>query len=236
MLNKEIIQRIQSAYSKGVSSDDSRLTRRAIYSKIKTLRIRLLVQELNKKKPLNIWNYQTIPCIELEEVAVHNCPCIVPDGCTILRSKHKLPRILSSLFGNAIKGVYSLARKEISPIEISAVEYLSAGRYTNNTPRYFLQDGYLYVVNSKLQVVTITAIFEEPLEAKNFPSVCPGQDCRDCNKCVDPLEQDFPLDGELVDVLVEMAKSELVNTYLQVPQDNRNNANDERLVKPENGE
>ena len=39
----EIIERIQSAYSKGVKTDDSRLSSRHIYSKIKSVRNRLVV-------------------------------------------------------------------------------------------------------------------------------------------------------------------------------------------------
>lgn len=235
MRNREIIQRIQSAYSKGVPSDDSRLTSRHIYSKMCTLRTRLLVQELNKKKILSTWNYQTLPCVSLIEVPLHECPCVPPNGCTILRSEQKIPRLLSSLFGDALKGVYTLNRKSISYIAPEAVEYMGGGKYTSKEPKYFFSGGYLYLVNTNLKIVSLQGIFEDPLAASKFRDSCKEKDCKDCNTCIDYKDLEFPLDGELIEVVVEMSKQDLVNTFLTVPQDNRNNGNDERLVQPENG-
>ena len=200
-----------------------------------TLRTRLIVQELNKKKSLSAWNYQTLPCVELIEVPLHECPCVIPDGCTIRRSKEKIPRLLSSLFGDVLKGVYTLNRKAISQIDMNVVEYLGGGRYTNKDPRFFFSNGYLYIVNSPLKVVSVVGIFEDPISASNFKNMGKESTCTDCDTCVDYRELEFPLDGELVDVLIELAKQDLVNTFLTVPQDNRNNNNDERLVQPENG-
>ena len=48
----EIIQRIQSLYSKGVESDDTRLMSRHIYNKLLTVRARLISQDA-KKKPVS---------------------------------------------------------------------------------------------------------------------------------------------------------------------------------------
>jgi len=83
----ELIQRIQSLYSKGVQSDDTRLSNRHVYNKIKTVRSKLVSQEAKKKQKISSWNYQPIPCIELIKVDAHDCPCIPPVGCKILRSK-----------------------------------------------------------------------------------------------------------------------------------------------------
>ena len=45
----EIIERIQSAYSKGVRSASSRLSSRLIYSKYKSVRKMLVAQQIKKK-------------------------------------------------------------------------------------------------------------------------------------------------------------------------------------------
>ena len=73
----EIVQRVQSLYSKGVHSDDSRLSARHIYNKLLTVRARLISQEAKKKQKISQWNYQTISCIELIKVPAHECPCSV---------------------------------------------------------------------------------------------------------------------------------------------------------------
>ena len=93
----EIVQRVQSLYSKGVHSDDSRLSARHIYNKLLTVRARLISQEAKKKQKISQWNYQTISCIELIKVPAHECPCLPPIGCDMLRSKYKLPKPLSGL-------------------------------------------------------------------------------------------------------------------------------------------
>ena len=46
----DIISRIQAMYSKGAASDDSRLSARHIYSKMKTSRSFLLKRELDRLK------------------------------------------------------------------------------------------------------------------------------------------------------------------------------------------
>ena len=46
----EVISRIQSMYSKGTASDDTRLSARHIYSKMKTSRSFLLKRELDRRK------------------------------------------------------------------------------------------------------------------------------------------------------------------------------------------
>ena len=104
----EIIQRIQTLYSKGASSDDSRLSNRFIYNKMLTVRSMLISNEAKKKQRISQLNYQTIPCIELVEVPKHECPCIPPQGCTILRSKYRLPEPLSGLAGTLVQGVYDI--------------------------------------------------------------------------------------------------------------------------------
>ena len=53
MTNGEIIQRIQSMYSKGVESDDSRLRPRHIYNKLLTTTAKLYQQQKNKKQKIN---------------------------------------------------------------------------------------------------------------------------------------------------------------------------------------
>ena len=69
----EVINRVQSLYSRGVQSDDTRLEDRHIYSKLITARSKVLSQKANKKQMLSQWNYQTIPCIQMVEASKHEC-------------------------------------------------------------------------------------------------------------------------------------------------------------------
>ena len=108
MKTEEIIQRVQSLYSKGVQSDNSRLSSRHIYSKLLTSRSKLLHQKLSKRQKISQFNYQTLPCVELIEAPKNECPCLPPVGCTILKSKYPLPKVLVSLNAHAIEYVTSV--------------------------------------------------------------------------------------------------------------------------------
>ena len=227
MKNKEVIQRVQQLYSKGVHSDDSRLKSRHIYSTLKTVRNLLLSQQMNKKQTLSNWSYQTLPCVELIEVPDNLCPCAPPSGCSILRSKHKLPSIVKSLYGDSFKSVSLMDKKPIPEVDMSVVSYSSEGKYTSNALKYFINGGYLYVVSDvTLKIVTIVGAFEDPIEADKFENFCSSTG--ECIDCMDYMELEFPIDGNLVKPLLELAYQEVVAQFSQGVEDKRNDSDGEQ--------
>lgn len=228
----EIIQRIQSLWSKGVQSDDLRLTERHIYNKMLTVRSRLLYQKANKKQKLNQWNFQTLPCVELVKAPIHECPCLPPIGCEILKTKYPLPKPITNLTNHILQSVTSLDGSVIySEIGWTEYKYKQGNKYTGSKPDYFIRDGYLYLTyKSGPKVVTITGLFQDPVEAESFPSYC--DNCEDCQDCDSPLEKEFPIDDELLDVLVEFCIQELVVMFSQSQQDKTNNSQDDNNTQP----
>lgn len=222
----ELIQRIQSLYSKGVQSDDSRLSSRHIYNKLLTVRSRLITQQANKKQAISVWNYQTLSCIELVKVPAHECPCAPPLGCEILRSKYKIPGIISGIFGDLIQTVSTVDRGiKFDRVTINSVNYQKGNKYTSNKLQYFLHNDYLYITSNRhLGVVMLTGVFEDPVEASKFQSYC---ECKEgCTDCIDYQELDFPLDTNLLDQLIELSLQELLEIFMQVPEDVTNNSRD----------
>jgi hypothetical protein len=230
MKTSEIIQRIQSLYSKGAQSDDSRLTSRHIYNKLVTVRSVLLSQQAKKKQRISQWNYQTIPCIELIKAPVHECPCLPPVGCEIYRSKFQLPEPLTDLNTHLIQSVSTITG-EVTFSEIGWTEkkYKSSNKYTGNKPDYFIRNKYLYITYRKgPTVISVTAIFENPWEAEEFPSIC-DVDCTDnCPGCESPLDQEFPIDNDQIDTLIEMSVGELILMFSQSNEDVDNNTRDDQ--------
>ena len=226
MLVKELIQRVQSLYSKGVESDDSRLSSRHIYNKLLSVRSRLISQQAKKKQRVSQWNYQTIPCIELVKVPAHDCPCLPPIGCEILRSKYKLPAPLSGLSDDLIDWVRSIEKSiKIDRITINALTAQKGNKYTAKKLQFFIENEYLYISTpSNLKVVAMRALFEDPIEAEQFKGYC-DEDCTDCD-CIDYLGYEFPIDTDLVDTLIEMAVKEVVILFSQSPEDLSNNTRD----------
>lgn len=232
MLIKEILQRIQSLYSKGVQSDDSRLSSRHIYSVMLSIRDTLLVQKINKRQPISQWNYQTLDCIELIKAKPYECPCLPSIGCEILRTKERLPKPLSGIIdGHMIQSVTSLEGSVVfSPTTWTDKKYKKGSKYTSTKPDYYIRDNYLYVTTKKgPKLISITGLFEDPLEASNYPNLCSEDvDCKDdtCIDCTSPLDKDLPLDRDMVKPLIEMASVELLSMFSQGREDITNNTKD----------
>ena len=229
---QEIIQRIQSLYSKGVQSDDTRLTSRHIYNKLITVRARLVSQEAKKKQRISRWNYQTLPCVELIEVSAHDCPCLPPIGCMMVRSKYKLPKPLSGLDKNLIQSVQTIDRGlKIDEITMNAMNSLRGNKFTSKKLNFFIQDGYLYItVPTKIRIVSVTGLFEDPLEVKKFPNFCQTEDCVDCGECLDFTKEDFPIDNDMIDALIELSLTELVQLFGAGIEDLYNDSRDNRQI------
>lgn len=221
----EIIQRVQSLYSKGVQSDDTRLSARHIYNKLLTVRSKLISQEAKKKQKISPWNYQTIPCIELIKVPAHDCPCVPPIGCQMLRSKYELPQPLSGLSGVLIQSVTTIDRGiKIDEMSLNAVNYQKGNKYTARKLNYFIYNNYLYITTpSTLKAVSLTGLFEDPLVVNKYKGYC---ECVECTECFDYKEEDFPINNDMIDTLIELTIQELVVLFTQSIEDLTNNSTD----------
>jgi len=225
MLIGELIQRIQSLYSKGSQSDDSRLTPRHIYNKLVGVRSRLLAEELKVKQKLNAWNYQTLPCVELIKTPQHECVCIPPLGCLFLRTKHQLPKTFTGKDKPLIQAVTSINGDTIfSETTWLEKKYKHYNKYTANKPDYYIKNNYLYITShSELKLISITAIFEDPLDAYKFPSYCPLEVYDECESIFD---KEFPIDSDKIDMLIEFSINELIQVFNQNREDLTNNSTD----------
>lgn len=230
----EIISSVQSLYNRGVKSDDSRLSSQLIYSKMLRVRSKLYFQKSNKKQKLSQWNYQTLPCVELVKAPIHECPCLPPIGCEILKTKHPLPNPILNMTSHLIQSVTSLDGSVLySEIGWSEYKYKHASKYTSNKPDYFIKDGYLYITHKKgPKILTITGLFQDPMEVFDYPSFC-EKDCVDC-ECVDIQDRDFPIDPDMDEALVEFTVQELVLLFSQEQEDRTNNSKDD--VNPKGNE
>ena len=231
MIIREIIQRVLSAYSKGVSSDDVRLTKRHIYNKLLTTRALLLSREVNKKRKLSAWNYSTLPCVEIVEITSNEeCPCIPDVGCSVYRSKHKLPKPIVSLSSYMIKGVYSTdAQRSIKFTEVSVNQskYTKGGKYSSNNNKYMLHNGYIYIISKVAPIaVSIDLLVEDIMEAYNFINYC-NNNTVDCADKI--LEKEFPIDGYLLEPLIQITIDELISGFSKSLQDSLNNSQDSTI-------
>lgn len=222
----DAIQRVQSLYSRGVHSDDTRLTSRHIYSALVTARA-VLIRQRAEKQQLSQWMYQSIPCVELIDSPKHECPCIPTNGCSVLRTKYKLPKPVTGLSDVLIQSVTTLdGNITLDPSTFETEKYAGGNKFTAKKPTYYIRNEYLYItIYKKLQVITLSGIFEDPIDAQLYPSFCPS-DCPEC-ECKSPFDSPFPIDGDLIRPLLQVANDELIIMLKQMGEDKSNNASDD---------
>jgi hypothetical protein len=224
MKTSEVIGLISTAYNKGVRSDDSRLSTQLIYTRALAVRQRLISQQIKKRQKISDWNYMVLPCVEMIEVPSHTCTCLPQIGCNVFRTKHKLPKTLTDLNQHIISFVMSIENGMMID-EASREEflYMDGNKYTSKKLKYIIEDGYLFVPKNSPGVIKIKFLPENPIDVLTFPSMCP---CTDCDPCLDIMNVDFPIDGDMIEVLVEMVTASLIANFSVAIEDQSNNGKD----------
>lgn len=226
----EAISRLRVLLENGVASDDTQLAHRFLYSILKTLRTKRIRQRIDSVLYLSPFYYNTIDCLPLELGKFADCPCFTND-CFILRSKYKIPKIVSTRNKLAIKAVTTIDGKNIYETSPTKDDHKEYSRTKTKNLFYFIHNGYLFITGSTtLKVVTITAIFENPLDLADINACDPDGNALPI-VCFDPKEQDFPIDEDLFDDIEDMALEKIYKVMLRMPNDNENNAKAAELTK-----
>ena len=224
----ELIQDVNTAYNKGVGSDDTRLVPRYVYSKLLAARNRLINQQGNSTQKIGQAVYQTLPCIEMETAPIHECACLPPKGCTIYRSKYKLPQFLVNINDEMIQSVSTVTGEiEYHKTTWEEKKHTTGRRYVKKIHDYYIRNHRLYITaQTGPTTITLTGIFADPIIALSFKSFC--DDCigNDCVECDSPLDIEFPIDGHKVNTLVEMVVIDIRENFSRGIEDRTNDSAD----------
>lgn len=210
----EVIQRVQSLYSKGVESSATRLADRHVYSKLLSVRATLFSQKATARRKIGNWNYQTLSCVGFEIAPLQECPCLPPVGCKILKSVLQIPSFVTSYNGNLIESVTSTDGEIIfDAITWKEKRVKRANKLTAAKPDYYVRNGHFYITSPKTtKIATISGIPYDPIEFHRFPAYCEeDQDCsgEDCIDCISNYDLDFPIDGDMITPLIQLTVQEL---------------------------
>ena len=150
----EAISRLKILLENGIASDDTILSNRFLYSILKTLRTKRIRQKLDSYFFLSPFYYNTIDCVPLELGKFADCPCFT-NNCFILRSKYKIPKIMSTRNKLAIKAVTTITGQIISETSPTQDEYKKYTRTKKEGIFYFIHNDYLYITGTTtLKVIT----------------------------------------------------------------------------------
>ena len=198
--------------------EDPFLTDRFIYSLIikfsKTLIKReSLVNSIYKYTNL----FKEIPCIDLIEVDIVEACCTgIRTGCTIKRTKDKLPNLMEIDSGPVIRTVssldYSRTLTETYPSLYTNMTKTSGFKY-NNKKYFWYLNGYLYIPNVEWEGVRISAIFDDDVDAYNCST-----DLNDNPSCKAKQDEDLAIPEHLFSEIEQMVVQQIL-TAGQIPSD-----------------
>lgn len=227
MIIREAIDRVQHDYSKGIQSDDSRLNNRFIYSNLLSMRNQIFIEQTNKHESLGQWAYNTIQCVELVKSSVYDCPCIPSIDCGMWKTKHPLPESIVGRNKHLIKSVTRLDGLVVyDETTFSRRKNRSGNKYTSSKQEFFIYDDYLFIEipnsdEQKDKVVAITMAAYDPIQAELYSGLCSN------NECLNYFDVNIRF-GKKADTIIEMTSTKILNKFLQILDDKRNNSIDER--------
>lgn len=215
----QIIQRVQSLYSKGVQSDDTRLTTRHIYSKLISARAVILLQQVKKKNKISDWSYQEVS-FSLASTSALSVPANVPDGYIVKATTTTVPAPITSTLMHSIDWVMSgNGAIKLDETNRNELLHISGNRYTKGKSRYMIYKDYIYVFGVEaLTSIVVRMLAEDPLEVYAINLAGTNYDI---------FSLEFPLEEALVDVVIELATKELVESFRLQTEDFKNDSRDE---------
>jgi len=207
-------------------TDDSEIDDRYIHYLINIKRAKYLKQRLDQLgRKFNTRILQTF-CLGTEEVSINECGLDL-ECDTILRTNKTLPQFLQLSDKDAIERISPSNRlsKKFNVIPREKASYLNSSYHPNKIKTYLHNDGYLYFIGGDdifLECVSITGVFENPLDLQEYKNCC---NCEDSTQCIDIDTIEYPIQIELIDIIREDIIKDLLRTK-QIPEDKLNNSND----------
>jgi len=215
MTNLDIVSRVSNTFN--INDKDSRVPKRYILHVARSKAEFLISQKLGEgslHREDNI--YTNIECFELIELPPIKCDIIEFRKCrTVMRSKHKLPKLIDSRLGNSIKEVTSLDdEREFKSITPSQFRINKDREGKTDQIYFYVKDGFLYILDAPIKRVNIYAI---TLEQENI---------KDCNgECCKSLwEYDFKCPDKLIETVISETIKE-ISIRKGIPVDEKPNLN-----------
>lgn len=210
--------------SSGYVVDESQFSNKSIIRNILEVRAVETKAAIDRGDDVSDFMVQVLPCVEVEELDRNECPCAPASGCYWLRTKAEIPRYIKMI---SVTGI--VANKEnprftyikwdkFQYIPIARNKSMRHGRYW--TIRDSGGDGpYILLYGDRdLEVIAISAIWEDPMCAEAYPK-CGTVDLE--AKC-NPLDIDFYTDAWLRDIIISRTWQKLLPVRQTAPFDGQN--------------
>jgi len=146
----------------------------------------LIRREMERNAGVSAALVQVIPKTELHKVPVTGSDVDTTIFGELWRTASIIPRPVRLKYREGFHYVGSIDRKtpytEINSFELAWVHHF---KYTAKLPRFFYQEGHLYVINATPEAIRIEAIFADPTRVPGFS------------------EDNYPVTGDIVKYITE---------------------------------
>ena len=216
--NAEFVSRVLNGL-KGLTKDDH-ISRRYVLSIGRNKATTYISQALaNRTLSRESQLFKTIKCFELEKDDIVACKFVEFKRCNILmKSKQKLPKTISSKYGESILLVTSL--DDGTEFDYSA----TSDALINNkrsfgflAKNYYIREGYLYIPNYEVYAVNIDLLSLEEKE------VAEASSCEECDECKSVWNYDFICPDKLYEPIINETIAEIGTTFKSIPEDENPN-------------
>jgi len=218
MTNAEFVSRVANGLN-SISKDD-RIPKRYILHVGRQKAIFYISQKLNDRSLYREDNlYKTIDCFELHSIDVTKCDIIEFRRCkSIMKSKNKLPKLIYSRYGSTLKEVTTVdGEKEFKTTTPSQYRRDQARIESSDYINYYIKDGYLYLLDTEIEVVNLYLITTDT-ECSSEASSCSD------NTCQSLWDYEFIVPDKLEEVVIGETIKE-VSMKKQLPIDENPNTN-----------
>lgn len=225
--------KIAVANRTGKTVDETRLPDPAIYRRLKDNRIYILREKRKKGRDFTSYDLMTLPCVELIEANLSECPWLPTDGSIVLRTKYGLPRTLEGML-HSVSNINFTDSYDYRSIE--ALSDLRGGRFPSSiegsiyTTQNVNGEFHVYLLNDiHKDGIAIRLLPEDPLEVLEYP---------ECGKvinkeCINPYDKEFPIDADLRKIVIEMTVDYFL-TKITPLGDIKQNLTDDTAIQPNN--
>lgn len=206
-------------------TDDSLISERHILFLIGNYRAKYLRQLYSNRA--KAFDDSAKQCVVLEMAKADPATCGLSTGCTVLKSKRKLPNLLSvrgrstlTYVGPAIYGTKAFEQIDSQ----DAASYIE-DKFSNIAT--FIESGYVYVIGAAPAVklidwVRVEGIYDNPESLEGFKSCECAPDVE--SNCVTDWTE-YPIPGHLIsDVTQEVLKNYVATKKLEEIRDKDNNS------------
>lgn len=218
--NAEFVSRV--AGDMKATTKDGRLPRRLVLSIGRDKARFLMSQKLDEMTLFREDGIiSTIECFEMENVPLVECDLEDIANCkSVMKSVKKLPSGLFGKNGSGILHVFSVDNSlKFNYTNVRRYRDLQNLRYKRNTSQYYtIKNGYLYLLDSEVELLSVQMIALKKEEVNSSSSCCSTE-----KKCLSIWSQEFVCPDRFYDLIVRDTLTEIANIYRTSVEDSNPN-------------